>query len=103
MYIVVSYFVYLAVSVDLGGANALSETGRSSLVDAFMATAELADSVNRLLVVGFYLINVGYVTRACARRAVVTVREAIQLVSDEFGLVLVRPFAPVGSHALADG
>jgi len=30
------------------------------LVDIFHGNEELADSVNRLLVVGFYLINIGY-------------------------------------------
>jgi hypothetical protein len=92
MYIVISYFVYLAVSVGatIWVAQTLQRNGRSFLVDAFHGNGELADSVNRLLVVGFYLINVGYVTRALRTgAAVVTTREAIELVSDKFGLVLV--------------
>jgi len=35
--------------------------GRVFLIDAFGQNAELADAVNHLLVVGFYLINFGYV------------------------------------------
>jgi hypothetical protein len=78
------------VGATIWVAQTLQRNGRSFLVDAFHGNGELADSVNRLLVVGFYLINVGYVTRALRTgAAVVTVREAIELVSDKFGLVLV--------------
>jgi hypothetical protein len=92
MYIVISYVVYLAVSlsVTVWVAQTLQKNGRPFLVDAFHGNAGLADSVNRLLVVGFYLINAGYVTRALRTGAeVVNARQAIELVSDKFGLVLV--------------
>lgn len=51
---------------------------------------ELADSINHLLVVGFYLINVGYV--AFALKSVenpASLRQAIEVVSDKLGLVLL--------------
>ncbi len=92
MYIVVSYFVYLAVSLSatFWVAQTLQRNGRSFLIDAFHGNTGLADSVNRLLVVGFYLIDAGYVTRALRTTTeVVTARQAIELVSDKFGLVLV--------------
>jgi hypothetical protein len=38
-------------------------------IDAFHGQEDLADSVNHLLVVGFYLINVGYVAFALRTRA----------------------------------
>jgi hypothetical protein len=60
------------------------------LVDAFHGNGELADSVNHLLVVGFYLINVGYVTLALRTYGNLdTLRAAIELVSDKIGLVLL--------------
>ena len=34
------------------------------LVDSFVGNEGLADSVNHLLVVGFYLVNIGFVTLA---------------------------------------
>jgi hypothetical protein len=92
MYIVISYIVYLAVSIGttIWVAQTLQKNGRTFLVAAFHGNGELADSVNRLLVVGFYLINVGYVTRALRTTALVgTARQAIELVSDKIGLVLV--------------
>jgi hypothetical protein len=92
MYIVVCYLAYLTLSltVTIWVAQTLRHNGRSFLVDAFHGNAELADSVNHLLVVGFYLINIGYVTLALHTSAqVATVRSAIELVCDKLGVVLI--------------
>ncbi len=92
MYIVVCYIAYLVVSVavTVWVAQTLRQNGRSFLIDAFQGNGELADSVNHLLVVGFYLINVGYVTLALRTTAQVeTARAAIELVCDKIGLVLI--------------
>jgi hypothetical protein len=53
--IVVSYLVYLLISVTLTVwvARTLHKRGAIFLVDAFQGNAELAASVNHLLVVGF--------------------------------------------------
>jgi hypothetical protein len=92
MYIIVCYFAYLAASLaaTIWVAQTLRRDGRSFLIDAFHGNRELADSVNHLLVVGFYLINVGYVTLALRTAAqVATARSAIELVCDKLGLVLI--------------
>jgi hypothetical protein len=92
MYIVISYAAYLILSIatTVWVAETLHSNGRVFLIEAFHGNAALADSVNRLLVVGFYLINVGYVTRALRTDAqVLNPRQAIELVSDKIGLVLV--------------
>ena len=62
MFTVWSYVVYLTASVALTVwvARTLHKNGRIFLVDAFNGHEALADSVNHLLVVGFYLINFGY-------------------------------------------
>src|SRR5437763_17118698 len=92
MEIVASYMAYLAVSlsVTIWVARSLQKNGRVFLVDAFHGNVELADSVNHLLVVGFYLINTGYVTRALSTTATVPdARAAIELFSDKIGIVLL--------------
>ncbi len=92
MYIVVCYIAYLAVSlaVTIWVAQTLRNNGRSFLIDAFQGNRELADSVNHLLVVGFYLINVGYVALALRTgESVPSVRSAIELVCDKLGVVLI--------------
>src|SRR5215475_3311046 len=90
--VVASYVFYLAISIALTVwvARTLHKNGRVFLVDAFHGNAELADSVNHLLVVGFYLINIGYVTLALRSGAVLlTARETIELLSQKIGWVLV--------------
>ena len=92
MYIVYSYFVYLAISVTvtIWVARTLHRRGRVFLIDAFHGQKELADSVNHLLVVGFYLINVGYVAFALrTSENPQGLRQAIELVSDKLGIVLL--------------
>ena len=59
----VAYLV-LGVGLTIWVARTLAKNGRVFLVDAFGGNGELADAVNRLLVVGFYLINVGFVASA---------------------------------------
>src|SRR5258708_1204889 len=87
-----TYFAYMAISlgVTIWVARTLHKNGRIFLVDAFHGNASLADSVNHLLVVGFYLINVGYVTLALRTSATLhNLRESIELFSDKIGLVLL--------------
>jgi len=64
--IVWTYISYLLISVALTiwVARTLFKNGRIFLVDSFVGNEPLADSINRLLVVGFYLVNLGYVTLA---------------------------------------
>lgn len=65
-YTVIAYMLYLPISVAMTVwvARTLHRNGRVFLVQAFRGNAEMADSVNHLLVVGFYLINVGFITTA---------------------------------------
>jgi len=90
--IVVTYLVYLLISVALTiwVARTLHSRGAIFLVDAFQGNSELAASVNHLLVVGFYLINIGFVSLALKTGAIiVTSRAAIELLSDKVGMVLL--------------
>lgn len=91
-YIVTSYCIYLVVSIALTiwVAHTLHERGAIFLVDAFHGNKELADSVNHLLVVGFYLVNIGFITLALKTRAVILdPRAAIELVSDKVGTAMI--------------
>ena len=92
MYIEVAYAIYLVVTlaVTVWTARTLHRNGRVFLIDAFDGNEALADSVNQLLVVGFYLINVGYVALALETQASVdNARQAIELVSGKIGMVLL--------------
>ena len=52
-------YLLISVAVTIWVARTLHKNGRIFLVDAFHGNEHLADSVNHLLVVGFYLVNVG--------------------------------------------
>jgi hypothetical protein len=71
-------------------ARTLFKNGRVFLVDAFSGKEALADSVNALLVVGFYLINIGYVTLALKYGdKPVEMVGTIESLSTKIGLVLL--------------
>ena len=93
MTIVVStYLVYLAISIALTiwVAHTLHKNGRIFIVDVFHGNEALADSVNHLLVVGFYLINFGYVSLALKLGYVINnAQEGIEALSVKIGMVLI--------------
>jgi hypothetical protein len=87
-----AYLAYLAASVGLTiwVAQTLHKNGRIFLVDTFLGNEALADSVNRLLVVGFYLLNVGAVSLALKYGTKPTNKvEGIEFFSTKIGLVLL--------------
>ena len=90
--LVTTYIIYLSVSIALTiwVAQTLHKNGRVFLVDVFHGNESLADSVNHLLVVGFYLINFGYVSLALKLGYdVATAREGIEALSVKVGMVLL--------------
>src|ERR1044071_8342902 len=90
--IVITYLTYVCLSVALTVwvAQTLHKNGRIFLVDVFNGNEALADSVNHLLVVGFYLINFGYVTLALKLGyQVETAQQGIEALSWKIGLVLL--------------
>jgi uncharacterized membrane protein len=89
---VVTYLVYLAISVSLtvGAGLALSRSGRVFLRDVFGGDQALAEAVNRLLVVGFYLLTLGFVVLAMRPSGdISSVRQAAGVLSVKIGEVLL--------------
>jgi hypothetical protein len=90
--IVWTYLSYLTISLllTIWVARTLHKNGRIFLVDAFRGNAPLADSINHLLVVGFYLINIGYVTLALKEgSAPQDLRGVLETLSGKVGVVLL--------------
>ena len=89
---VYSYAIYLLLSIFLTVwvAKTLHHHGRVFLVTAFHGDEKLADSVNHLLVVGFYLINLGWVTLALrSDQALASIGDVFELLSTKLGIVLL--------------
>ena len=89
---VTTYLVYLALSVGVcvWVAQTLYRNGRVFLINVFGSDEALADSVNHLLVVGFYLVNLGFIALwlKVAEEAT-SVKMAIESVSYKVGFVLL--------------
>lgn len=89
---IAAYLIYLGISIALTiwVARTLHKNGRVFLVDVFHGNEGLADSVNHLLVVGFYLINFGYVSLALKLGyPVENAQEGIEALSVKIGMVLL--------------
>lgn len=90
--VVITYLAYLVISIALTVwvAQTLHKNGRVFLVDVFHGNEALADSVNHLLIVGFYLINFGYISLALKIGIdVANTRAAIEELSAKIGIVLL--------------
>jgi hypothetical protein len=91
------YAVYLAVSLALTVAvgSALSRSGRVFLTGVFGGDEGLAQAVNRLLVVGFYLLNLGFVALTMRTSGeIVSVRQAFGVLFLKIGEELLVLGAP---------
>jgi hypothetical protein len=88
----VTYVLYIIASAGLTiwVAHTLSTRGRIFLVQFMASNEQLADSINHLLVVGFYLVNLGYAMLALSYgHKPTTLEQAIESLSFKIGLVLL--------------
>jgi len=91
-YILISYSLYLAITIVLTiwVARTLFRNGKIFLVDIFHGNLELAHAVNNLLLVGFYLVNIGYAVYTLSIRANLTdSRELIEILSVKVGAIIL--------------
>ncbi len=91
-YTVLTYLLYLVISVGVTVwvARTLHKNGRVFLVDVFAGNVAMADSVNHLLVVGFYLVNFGFVALYLkTAHPPETTQTLIEELSSKEGLVLL--------------
>jgi hypothetical protein len=89
---VATHLTYLALSVTLTVwvARTLHRNGRIFLVDCFHGNEALADAVNQLLVVGFYLVNIGFVALALRFGVdAANLQTALETLSTKEGVILL--------------
>ncbi|MCL3995169.1 hypothetical protein [Streptomyces lavenduligriseus] len=89
---VIAYVIYLVVSIGLTVwvARTLSRNGRIFLADVLRGDERLADAVNHLLVVGFYLVNLGFVALYLSDDDTVQdTRGIFEALSTKLGVVLL--------------
>ena len=88
----ISYILYLAITigVTIKVAQTLSSNGEIFLVQCFGHNRELARSTNHLLVVGFYLVNLGFISLTLSLGTEpTTLPEAIRFLSSKVGLAVL--------------
>ncbi len=63
MFNAIGYLLYIGISIfiTIFVSRTLSKNGEIYLIDGFKGNVDLAKSVNHMLVVGFYLLNLGFV------------------------------------------
>ncbi|MET7304113.1 hypothetical protein [Embleya sp. NPDC005575] len=89
---VVTYAIYLVISIGLTiwVARTLSRSGQIFLSDVLHGREELAAAVNHLLVVGFYLVNLGFVALYLkVGDTIENARDSVEALSVKLGTVLL--------------
>ncbi len=89
---IINYAVYVAISliITVWVGRTLNKNGRTFLIENFKGNVALADSVNHLLLVGFYLVNIGFVSLALRYgKRPITAINSIEYLSTKIGFVVV--------------
>ena len=89
---IIAYCTYLVISIVLTiwVAKTLFTNGRVFLLEIFRGNEELTDAVNRLLLVGFYLINVGYILYTMTvTDHLYSTQSVLELLSRKNGIVIL--------------
>lgn len=90
--LLITYTLYLLIAIPLTiwVAKTLHKNGRIFLVKCFRDDEEMADSVNHLLVVGFYLVNIGFVALYLkVGQAVLNAQDVFEALAGKIGFVLL--------------
>jgi hypothetical protein len=90
-YVLAVYVVYAVVAVGLTAwlARTLFRNGAAFLYDVFEDRPALAEAVNRLLVVGFYMLNLGYALYLIRASRGLDGFEAVQFLVNRLSVLLV--------------
>lgn len=91
-YILTLYADYVVITVILTiwVARTLFRNGKVFLIDIFHGNKELAQAVNNLLLVGFYLVNLGYAIYTLRVESSITdTRQLIETLSVKIGAIIL--------------
>lgn len=83
-------YVVFSLAITIWVGRSLNKNGRVFLVENFQGREALADSINHLLLIGFYLVNIGFVYLALRYGTKPTdLVSAVEFLSTKIGLVVV--------------
>ena len=87
--VVYSVYAVIAIGLVMWLARTLFQSGGTFLDDVFPEQPKLAMSLNRLLVTGFYMLNLGYALLLLPGNQPNTTVEAAELLITKLGILLV--------------
>ena len=90
--IIFLYGLYTAITivVTVWVAYTLFRNGKVFLIDIFHGNKDLADAVNNLLLVGFYLVNIGYAVYTLrVAEEIISARILIEVLSLKIGAIIL--------------
>jgi hypothetical protein len=88
----ITYTIYtiLSLALTVWVGRTLFGNGRIFIIDSFNGNIEMADAVNKLLLVGFYLLNIGFVSLYLKYGdQPESLIQAIEYISTKIGVVLI--------------
>ena len=92
MYTTIAYALYIlcSITITIFVSRTLSKNGVIYLIDGFNGDEALAKSVNHMLVVGFYLLNLGFVLlRMEGNGNIANLENLLIYLSGNIGMVLL--------------
>ena len=92
MYTTITHFVYILISLAMTVwvGRVLFKNGRIFVIEAFGGDENMGDSVNQLLITGFYLVNLGFIALFLSYgQNPTTSTEVIEFISTKIGVLLI--------------
>ena len=91
-YLLTTYtaYVILTMILTIWVGRTLFTSGKIFLMEIFRNDEVLVDSVNKLLLIGFYLINFGYALRnLIVKTSITSATESIEMLSVKIGVIVI--------------
>ena len=91
-YLLITYGAYIIITLILTFwvGRTLYTNGKIFLMKIISNDEVVVDSVNRLLLIGLYLINFGFVLQnLITRRSILTATDSVELLSSKIGTIVV--------------
>jgi len=91
-YLTITYLIYISVTVSITifVANYLFKNGKVFLNSAFKGAEHIAEAINNLLKMGFYLVNIGYALYTIRIAfSIESTSELIEVLSVKIGTIIL--------------
>jgi hypothetical protein len=88
----IAYIIYICITswITIVVGNKLHKHGYWYIIDLFTGNVQLTNSVNKLLLIGYYLLNIGYVAATIAYwQRITSVLIMVELIVNKIGIIII--------------